>query len=375
MRLKISIRFCLVQSCPSGFNLYTWGNSNTCMNYVGVSRLDQAHTLCSSGSELPLPASAEEQASFNTIMDNVVGRRQAALNTARYNSEPPPYTAFYGNNPDGDGPWIHVAPLDAAGLASNGIKNWNDIRGNYQVDVICQAPVISTPAKSTVDSCNDNLGVIQMTATLRNVAGSYGQDGNGVITFDRSDLTPSFSGGFLIMEKELGGGDCNRVTVDGVPVCTQVAETVTLKCKYSLEEQTISDTFDVTGQDTTATAEGTGTLGYTLTVDASTEIGDTVNFTINPINSGLVYATVKSCDVQHGSEAVTIIGHNADHCINTAVKAAAGTTRFTSNDAIQGSWQAFKWSTATSEADEESQTLRCTIGLSEAASVDDVVAC
>ena len=89
-----------------------------------------------------------------------------------------------------------------------------------------------------------------MTATLRNVAGSYGQDGSGVVVFDRAALTPKFVGNFLIMEKVLGGGDCTRTSVDGVEVCTQVAETVTLQCKYSLEEQTITDeSFDVTGQD------------------------------------------------------------------------------------------------------------------------------
>ena len=53
------------------------------------------------------------------------------------------------------------------------------------------------------------------------------------------------------------------------------------------------DSFDVTGQDTVVDAENTGTLEYTLAVDDSTAIGDDVEFTITPVNSGLVYATVK----------------------------------------------------------------------------------
>ena len=227
-----------------------------------------------------------------------------------------------------------------------------------------------------VSSCNDGDGVIQLVATLRNVAGNYGQDGSGVVTFDREDLTPKFSGNFLIMEKVLGGGDCTRTSVDGVEVCTQVAETVTLQCKYSLEDVTVADdSFDVTGQDTAATAENTGTLGYSLVVEDNKAIGDKVTFTITPINSGLVYATIKSCDVTRGDDELTIIGHGAEHCTNDIVGAEAVTTKFTSDGPIQGRWTAFKWSTATTNDDAESQGLSCTIGLSEIASTDDVIPC
>ena len=48
-------------SCPTGFRLFSWGSSKTCMKFFGKHWLNQAHTKCSSGSELPLPASAEEQ--------------------------------------------------------------------------------------------------------------------------------------------------------------------------------------------------------------------------------------------------------------------------------------------------------------------------
>ena len=214
-----------------------------------------------------------------------------------------------------------------------------------------------------------------MKATLRNVSGSYGQSRSGAITFTRDELTPKFSGNFLIMEKVLGGGDCNREDVDGVAVCTEVAETVTLQCKYSLEEQTIADTFDVTGQDVSATAEGTGSLDYTLVVEDNKAIGDTVKFTITPVNSGLVYATVKSCDVTHDNgDALTIVGHGSEHCTNPVVNAAALTNRFTSNAVIEGTWKAFKWSTATTD-NVESQGLSCKIGLSENASTDDIEDC
>ena len=214
-----------------------------------------------------------------------------------------------------------------------------------------------------------------MTATLRNVAGNYNQDSStGVISFTRAQLNPRFEGNFLIMEKVLGNDGCTEVTVDGVKVCTEVDETITLQCKYSLEDKTVTDSFDVTGQDTSATAEGTGTLDYTITVEDNKKIGETVKFTISPVNDNLVFATVKSCDVTRNSDALTIIGHGQDHCTNPVVNAKAETNLFTSQGDIEGTWTAFKWSTATND-NVETQGLSCTIALSEAASADPVDDC
>ena len=92
-------------------------------------------------------------------------------------------------------------------------------------------------------------------------------------------------------------------------MCTDTAENFTFKCRYSLADQTVTDNYEVTGQDTEALAEGTGTLGYSLSVTTkNVEIGDDVSFTVTPTNPGLVYATIKSCDVSYDSQDVTIIG-------------------------------------------------------------------
>lgn len=235
------------------------------------------------------------------------------------------------------------------------------------------------PPGPSVDSCNDENGVIELTATLRNV-GEYGQDGTtSEITFARADLTPSFEtdGGvnYLVMTKVLGGDECTEIVVDGVTVCSQVAEQVTLRCRYSLEDQDLTDDFQVTGQDTTSTAEGVGTLDYTLEVEQNKAIGDEIKFTVTPVNGGLVYATVKSCDVTRGTAALTIVGHGAEHCTNPAVNVKALTALFTSQNEIEGSWTAFKWSTSVSDADAEDQGLTCKIGLSENASTDAVTDC
>ena len=102
-------------------------------------------------------------------------------------------------------------------------------------------------------------------------------------------------------------------------MCTDTAENFTFKCRYSLADQTVTDNYEVTGQDTEALAEGTGTLGYSLSVTTeNVEIGDEVSFTVTPTNAGLVYATIKSCDVSYNSEDVTIIGKlikNLVYCI------------------------------------------------------------
>ena len=48
----------------------------------------------------------------------------------------------------------------------------------------------------------------------------------------------------------LGGTGCTEAQVDGVTVCTEVGETITLQCKYSLDDVELDDNFQITGQDT-----------------------------------------------------------------------------------------------------------------------------
>ena len=102
--------------------------------------------------------------------------------------------------------------------------------------------------------------------------------------------------------------------------------------------------------------------------------GEEIKFRINPVNANLVYATVKECHVKKGSQELTIIGHGAPHCRNPVVNAKTYTSFFSSQGQIEGSWTAFKWSTA--EVDNvEDQTLSCKIGLSQAKSTAAVNQC
>ena len=216
-----------------------------------------------------------------------------------------------------------------------------------------------------------------MQATLRNYRGSYAEiDSNGRGVFAREELTKSFSfengQKWLVMTKVLGGDDCNQLVVDGVTICSEVAEKITLRCLYSLADRSIDNNFAVTGQDTQSTAENIGTLGYDLVVEDQKMIGQTVKFTIRPLNEGLVYATVKSCDVTNNGDSLTIIGHGTPSCTVPIINAKALTTSFTSNKNIEGSWTAFKWSTTYNQ---EAQGLKCTIGLSENPSTAEVKDC
>ena len=205
-----------------------------------------------------------------------------------------------------------------------------------------------------------------MKVTLRGHAGTYEDiDANGQGTFGVDQLTKKFEGDYLVLEKVFGGDECTKVQVRGTEVCSAAAEKIIVRCKYSLADQTLDETpFQVTGQDTLSEYENNGILKYNLEVDNDKNIGQDITFMITPVNSGLVYATVKTCDVVKDSVKLTIIGHGTEQCTNPIVGAAALTNNFSSNNVIQGKWTAFKWST-TSENNVESQTLECIIGLSE----------
>jgi len=143
----------------------------------------------------------------------------------------------------------------------------------------------------------------------------------------------------------------------------------TFTCNYDLSDQDLTEKpFTVSGSDTVDSATGNGSLKYTLTVDktAAYTIGDTVTAAITPATSGLVYATITSCEVRNTSEneKVSLIGADLEPVteVGTAISTGSGT------GALGFSWSSFKWSTskATSGADspDEDQELHCSISLS-----------
>jgi len=140
---------------------------------------------------------------------------------------------------------------------------------------------------------------------------------------------------FLQVTKVVDSEGCDKTTVDGVEVCVAKGHQFTFTCKYPLADQTISTAqdFTVSGSDTTDSATGIGSLNYALAVDAGNTfaIGNTVTATITPESSGLVTATILSCEVTNkdvASQSVSVIKTQAGSC---STECAAGWTLFTSN--------------------------------------------
>jgi len=141
---------------------------------------------------------------------------------------------------------------------------------------------------------------------------------------------------FLQVTKVVDSEGCDKTTVDGVEVCVAKGHQFTFTCKYPLADQTISTAqdFTVSGSDTTDSATATGTLHYALAVDAGNTfaIGNTVTATITPESSGLVTATILSCEVTNSDltseNQVSVIKTQSGSC---STECAAGWTLFNSN--------------------------------------------
>ena len=96
-----------------------------------------------------------------------------------------------------------------------------------------EEPPFEEPPEITVDSCNNENGQIEMAVTL--------PDGSQVFAYEELERSFSEDGDYLIMTKTLGGEGCTKIMVDGVVVCSQVGETIILKCMYSLADRTVQE--------------------------------------------------------------------------------------------------------------------------------------
>jgi len=105
---------------------------------------------------------------------------------------------------------------------------------------------------------------------------------------------------------------------------------------------------------------------YELVMEtAMTKLGETVTFSIAPVNEGLVYMRILRCDVTNGNETYTIFGRNGAMCFDSTVD--FWFDGITSIQKLKGfkdrqkfSYKAFKW-IATSGTADETQQLTCTM--------------
>ena len=182
-------------------------------------------------------------------------------------------------------------------------------------------------------------------------------DGEGEMTFTSTHL---------ILKKQISQ-ECKSAEVDGVKVCLQQGHSLDFVCKYPLDTQTLTNTYDVAGHDTNVSKEGTGKLNYKLVASENVNIGDTVSVKVEAVNKGLVWHSLQDCTVKYQGDTVSILNWDSDkdsivsYCpnvLNAAVETA------THQEVTKFSWTAFKWSTSTPN-DDEKQTIQCKISLSK----------
>merc|ERR1712193_160571 len=137
----------------------------------------------------------------------------------------------------------------------------------------------TTDAQAEVINCNDETTkAVQIKAGVTNptndfdAASGWTKDPDNsarwIKTYALADLgNPEFikegEEDWMVLTATEGTTGCEKIKVDGVDICKDIGESYSFKCKYNLKDQTIKDTFSVTGQDTEVDAEGIGELSYT----------------------------------------------------------------------------------------------------------------
>jgi len=156
---------------------------------------------------------------------------------------------------------------------------------------------------------------------------------------------------------------------------------LSFKCYYSLDEQIL----DV-GTSTTISSFGVqprnqhhviarGSLNYKFTLDTPTqEIGHPVQFSIEPLNPGVIYNRVSECLVSKGTDEYYIFGGDIPFCADdfTEFKAISG---YGSTGVQRFSYTAFKWGEEVTNGTDQ-QNIKCKVEFKARPFVDiDLDAC
>merc|ERR1711892_953536 len=240
--------------------------------------------------------------------------------------------------------------------------------------------VASAAAGSSVTCNNASTGAVEMkmmvdVADVQDAAGPGADWTNNAGQWEKT-FTPTAADttevtGNLQVTQVVDSNGCDKTTVDGIEVCISKGHQFTFTCNYPLADQTIStaNDFTVSGSDTTDSAINYGSLNYALSVDAGAvfAIGNIVTATITPVSSGLVKATILSCEVTNSDLAsdneVSIIDANLKPTCDLGVAITTG-----QGDSTLGfTWSSFKWSTTKIGTSDvlENQQLTCSISLAK----------
>ena len=123
---------------------------------------------------------------------------------------------------------------------------------------------------------------------------------------------------------------------------------ITFSCSYSLAPHSVSQYSSVHGHDSSAARNKTsvGGLGYRLVVDDGF-IGNRVNFSVIPVNPGLVHSRIKNCIVssQKNPFSYIIFGKNDQYCMDSITNFEI-MNEYESTTTQKFSYTGFKWDTS-----------------------------
>ena len=135
-------------------------------------------------------------------------------------------------------------------------------------------------------------------------------------TFPAETLSRKVVKDYLIMSQTVQLSD-DEITDGGVTL--NDGHSITFSCSYSLAPHSVSQYSSVHGHDSSAARNKTsvGGLGYRLVVDDGF-IGNRVNFSVIPVNPGLVHSRIKNCIVssQNNQFSYVIFGKNDQYCMD-----------------------------------------------------------
>jgi len=120
--------------------------------------------------------------------------------------------------------------------------------------------------------------------------------------------------------------------VTGEQVFVDTGHNYRFICKYPLDDQIITDGYQVSGSDFNGAGSGVGQLKYNVKLAANTyKISETVSFTIEPLSPGLVYARAMKCSISNVVQnvQVAIFGQDNEkyanqYCVNPAIQFTIG---------------------------------------------------
>lgn len=225
-----------------------------------------------------------------------------------------------------------------------------------------------TSDSAFVASCNAPDGSIGVSVQIRNellpnLPEKYIiEDGWFKRNYRASELERRIDDEFLYMTAAMMMPE-KTLVIDGASIFTTTRAEMKFTCKYSLKDQSVESTVNISGSDDNESRVGIGYLRYSLDLDSTSKyIGDRTTFTVSPTDPDLVYFEVQNCQVEEkeADNRVTIFGRENDFCvlepIDFRVESGFGGMR-----EQKFSFTSFKWTR--SSLIPEAQTISCTLKL------------